>query len=204
MHTFSPRAIPVLALILALAPTPFAAPAQRLVADAAPVRAAPLAAPDYVIGPDDVLTIVFWRDKEMSGDVVVRPDGRISLPLLNDIQAAGLTPEELRESLVAAAGRLLEEPSASVVVKQINSRRVFITGEVGKPGPYALTGPMTVVQLIALAGGLNEYADTEHIVIMRVEIARTVAYRLNYRDLTKRKNLRQNIALQPGDTVIVP
>src|SRR5215467_14662660 len=124
---------------------------------------------DYVIGADDVLTVVFWRDKDMSGDVVVRPDGKITLPLLNDIQAAGLTPDQLREQVSKLAEHFLEEPAATVVVKQINSRKVFITGEVSKPGPYPLTTPTTVLQLIAMAGGLGEYAHKDEIVIMRSE-----------------------------------
>ena len=87
-----------------------------------------------------MLTIVFWRDKDMSSDVAVRPDGKISLPLLNDVQAAGLTPEQLRVQLTEAAAKFIEEPTVTVVVKAINSRKVFITGQVGKPGPYPLTG----------------------------------------------------------------
>ena len=159
---------------------------------------------DYVIGPDDVLTVIFWREKDISGDVSVRPDGRISLPLLNDVDAAGLTPEELRLRLTEAANELLEEPTVTVVVKQINSRKVFITGQVGKPGPYPLGGPMTVVQLIALAGGVHEYADEKNISIVRVENGKPVSLRFNYRDFKKRKNLQQNVELKPGDTIIVP
>ena len=89
--------------------------------------------PDYVIGPDDVLTIVFWRDKDMSGDVTVRPDGKISLPLFNEVQAAGLTPEQLRAQLTELAGKLIEEPTVTVVVKEINSRKVFVTGRSASP-----------------------------------------------------------------------
>lgn len=159
---------------------------------------------DYVIGPDDVLTVVFWRDKDLSGDVVVRPDGKISIPLLNDVQAAGSTPDQLRERLVEAANRYVADPTATVVVKQINSRKVFITGQVGKPGPYPLLSSMTVVQLIALAGGLTEYADSKNIVVLRPDNGRTASFRLNYKDVSKRKNLRQNIELKSGDTVIVP
>jgi polysaccharide export outer membrane protein len=159
---------------------------------------------DYVIGPDDVLTIVFWREKDLSGDVAVRPDGRISLPLLNDVEAAGLTPEALRLRLTEAAGKLLEEPTVTVVVKQINSRKVFITGQVAKPGPYPLNGPTTVVQLLALAGGVLEYADEKNIAIMRTENGQSVSLRFNYDQVKKRKNLEQNIQLKPGDTIIVP
>jgi polysaccharide biosynthesis/export protein len=164
---------------------------------------APLPA-DYVIGPEDVLTIVFWREKDLSSEVIVRPDGRISLPVLQDVSAAGLTPEQLRDSLTKTAERFVEDPNVTVVVKEINSRRVFITGQVAKPGPYNLTSPMTIVQLIALAGGLLEYADGKNIVIMRTENASPVSYRFNYKEVIERKNLKQNIPLKPGDTVMVP
>ena len=103
----------------------------------------------------------------MSVDAVVRPDGKISLPLLNDIAAAGLTPEQLRGQLTKAAAKYLEDPNATVVVKEIRSRKVFITGNVTKPGTYPLNGEMTVLQLIAVAGGLQEYADSSSIVVMR-------------------------------------
>ncbi len=160
--------------------------------------------PGYVIGTDDVLTIVFWRDKEMSADAVVRPDGLISLPLINEVQAAGLTPEQLRESLVKAASKFLEEPTASVVVKQINSRKVYLTGMVTKAGSYPLTGNLNVLQLIAEAGGLQEYADSKHIVIVRNEAGRETRFKFNYNDVVKGKNVEQNMTLKPGDTVIVP
>jgi len=160
--------------------------------------------PDYVIGPDDVLTVVFWREKDMSSEVAVRPDGMISLPLLNDVQASGLTPEQLRLQLTEAASKFVTEPTVSVVVKTINSRRVFITGMVSKPGPYPLSGPTTVTQLIAIAGGLHEFADSKNITILRTEGGRQVALRFNYNDVRKRKNLKQNIELKPGDTIIVP
>lgn len=159
---------------------------------------------DYVIGPDDVLTVIFWREKELSGDVGVRPDGRISLPLLNDVVAAGLTPEQLRVRLTEAADKYIEDPTVTVVVKQINSRKVFITGQVAKPGPYPLMAPTTVVQLIAMAGGVLEYADEKNITIMRTENGRPVSLRFNYKDVKKGKNLQQNIVLKPGDTVVVP
>ena len=172
----------------------------------AAIAAAPgvVPTPDYVIGPDDVLNVVFWRDKDISAEVSVRPDGRISLPLLNDIQAGGLTPLELRARITEEAKRYVEDPNVTIVVRQINSRKVFVTGEVAKPGPYMLTGPTTVLQMIATAGGLREYADSKNVVIMRVEAGRTVSYGFNYNEVTKRKNLRQNIELKPGDTIIVP
>jgi polysaccharide export outer membrane protein len=164
---------------------------------------APLPA-GYVVGPDDVLTIVFWRDKEMSTDVVVRPDGKISLPLLNDVQAAGLTPDQLRTRLVEAAGKFISDPNATVVVKEIHSRKVFITGNVAKSGTYPLSGDMNVIQLIALAGGLAEYADAKNIVVMRSHTGSPQSFKFNYKDVVKQKNVQQNILLKPGDTVVVP
>jgi polysaccharide export outer membrane protein len=159
---------------------------------------------DYVIGSDDILGIVFWRDKDMTTDVQVRPDGKISLPLLNDVQAAGLTPEQLRTSIRDKADTLLEDPTVSVVVKAINSRRVYITGQVGKPGIYALSDSTTVLQLIAMAGGVGEYADSKKIQIVRTENGKPTSHKFNYQDFVKGKNVSQNIELKPGDTVIVP
>lgn len=160
--------------------------------------------PDYVIGPDDVLGIVYWKDKDMTTDAHVRPDGRIALPLLNDVQAAGLTPEQLREKLTEESKKYMEDPNITVVVRQINSRKAFITGEVNKPGPYPLTSPTSVMQLIAMAGGLKEYANSKGIIIMRTENGRQISLKFNYKDVIAGKNLKQNVELKPGDTVVVP
>lgn len=180
---------------------PSAAPSSRSSSAAPGAASVPTG---YVIGPEDVLTIVFWRDKDMSADVVVRPDGKVSLPLLNDIDAAGLTPDQLREELVKRAATYMQDPNASVVVKEIHSRKVFITGNVAKPGSFPLAGEMNVMQLIALAGGLQEYADSKSIVVMRTENGRQIAHRFNYKDVVRQKHVEQNIQLRPGDTVIVP
>jgi polysaccharide export outer membrane protein len=159
---------------------------------------------DYVIGPDDALTVIVWREKEMSGDVLVRPDGKITLPLVNEVQAAGMTPDELRLILTKAVSKFVEEPSVIVQVKQINSRKVFILGQVAKPQPYPIMGPMTVLQLLTMAGGVLEYADAENIQIIRVEKGNQISFKVNYNDLKKGKNLKQNIELKPGDTILVP
>ena len=140
----------------------------------------------------------------MSTDAVVRPDGKISFPLLNDLQAAGLTPDQLRAAIEKAASKYMAEPNATVIVKAINSRKVHILGNVGKAGTYPLAGDMTVLQLIAQAGGLQEYADSKHITVMRKEDGKDVALKFNYKDVMKQKNMQQNILLKPGDTVIVP
>lgn len=160
--------------------------------------------PGYLIGPDDVLSIVYWKDKDMSSESQVRPDGKISLPLINEMHAAGLTPEQLRLKITEESKRFMEDASITVVVRQINSRKVFITGEVSKPGPYPLTSPTSVMQLIAMAGGLREYANSKKIVIMRTEGGRPVSLPFDYPAVTSGKNLKQNIELKPGDTVVVP
>jgi len=160
--------------------------------------------PDYIIGADDVLGIIYWKDKDMTSDARVRPDGRIALPLLNDVQAAGLTPELLRKKLTEESQKYMEDPSITVVVREINSRKAFITGEVNKPGPYPLLTPTSVMQLIAMAGGLKEYANSKGIIIMRTEKGRQISLKFNYKDVIAGKNLKQNIELSPGDTVVVP
>jgi polysaccharide export outer membrane protein len=157
-----------------------------------------------VIGAEDVLSVVFWRDKEMSAEVVVRPDGKISLPLLNDVQATGYTPEELRAVVEKAASKYIAEPSATVLVKAINSRKVYITGNVAKPGTYPLAGEMNVLQFVALAGGLLEYAESDGIVVIRRESGKDHYFKFNYNDVVRQKNVKQNIQLKPGDTVVVP
>ena len=187
---------------LAQVQTPAPAPAS---ADSSAARAAEVTLPPgYVIGPDDLLAIVYWKDKDMSSDAQVRPDGKISLPLINEITAAGLTPEQLRQKITEESKRFMEDASISVVVRQINSRKVFITGEVNKPGPYPLTSPTSVMQLIAMAGGLREYANSKKIIIMRTENGRPVSLAFNYPAVTSGKNLKQNVELKPGDTVVVP
>jgi polysaccharide biosynthesis/export protein len=159
---------------------------------------------EYLVGSDDVLSVIFWRDKELTADVSVRPDGKISLPLLNDIQASGLTPAQLKDRIVEESKKYVEDPNVTVVVKQINSRRVFITGEVKKPGPYPLTGATTVLQMISISGGLGDYAKSDKIMIVRNENGKPVSFRFNYKEVVEGKKLAQNIELKPGDTIIVP
>ena len=167
-------------------------------------NSAPVVLPKgYVIGPEDVLSIVVWREKDLSGDVIVRPDGMISLPLLNDVQAAGYTPEQLAVIVEKAAIKYVTDSDTTVIVKQINSRKVFVIGEVGKPGAFPLTSEMNVLQLIASVGGLNEYADKGNVMILRMENGKERRFRFNYKEVIEGKKLQQNILLQPGDTVLV-
>jgi len=176
-----------------------------------PAAPAPQVVPpaDYAVGADDVLVIMFRREKDMSAEVTVRPDGRITLPLINDLYVAGLTPDQLRARVTEEAKRFVEgDPTVTVIVKAINSRKVFITGEVGRPGAYPIADRMTVMQLISMAGGVSEYAKKKDIVIIREAGtrpgAKPLTFKFNYEDIQKLKNLASNIDLKPGDTVIVP
>ncbi len=180
--------------------------AQSQVGQAAaqPPQVAVDAPTDYVIGPEDVLGIVFWKEADISGDVTVRPDGRITLPVIGEMQVAGLQPEQLQVQILARASKYLAEPNVTVVVRAINSRRVFVTGRVTTPGGHLLKGPLNVMQAIALAGGLTEYADAKNIAVLRASNGRTTRFLFNYKDVAKGKNLEQNIPLLPGDTVVVP
>jgi polysaccharide export outer membrane protein len=186
---------------------PVQAPSAAAKPAGAPAPPAVVPPPGYVIGPDDVLTISLWKDTTVNGDVVVRPDGKISFAFLNEIQAAGLTPEQLRAVLTTAFSTYQQDPTVTLVVKQINSRKVYITGEVGRAGTYPLTEHMTVLNLISVAGGLSPYAHKDNISVLRVVNGVTVRIaKVNYEDITDGKTtaLRQNIELQPGDQVIVP
>jgi polysaccharide export outer membrane protein len=168
----------------------------------------PALPPNYVIGVNDVLTIQVWRETDVSGDVVVRPDGKITLHVGNDIVAAGLTTDELKVKVTEEMKRFYEDPAVTIQVKEIHSRNVFITGAVQKPGPYMLSGPLTVAQLIAIAGGLQEFADKKHVMLVSGSLkdkkGEPLTYVINYDELSRGKNVaKYNFELRPGDTVIV-
>jgi polysaccharide export outer membrane protein len=158
---------------------------------------------DYVIGAEDVLNVVFWSAKELSAEVLVRPDGKISLPILNDVPAAGMTPEQLGAAIVKAATKFVRDPSATVIVKAVNSRKVYVIGEVAKPGPFPLGSEMNVMQALAEAGGFLETAKKGDVVIVRNENGKEQRYKFNYNDVVRGKNIEQNIRLLPGDTILV-
>src|SRR5262245_46707951 len=138
---------------------------------------------DYLVGVEDVLHVVFWQDKELSAEVVVRPDGKISLPMLNDLPAVGMTPEQLAATVQEAAKKFSRNPGATVIVKEIRSRKVYVVGEVAKPGTFALGGEMNVLQAIAQAGGFLEDAKKDAVVIVRVENGQERRYKFNYNDV---------------------
>lgn len=201
MSMVSKAAAVVMAVALLVAsPTAFA----QGQATASRVITSPDASAEFVIGAEDLLTVLFWRDKELSGDVTVRSDGVITLPLVGDVQAAGRTPTQLSEDIRNLAARFLTEPVVNVFVRQVNSRKVYITGEVRMPGMYPLTSPRTVIQLIALAGGVLEFAKTSEITVLRKDGNVSRAFKFNYNNVARGKSLEQNLELRPGDTVVVP
>jgi polysaccharide export outer membrane protein len=165
--------------------------------------------PNYTIGPEDVLVITVWNEPEVSGETIVRPDGKITLKYGNDIIAAGQTTEGLKEKIIAELKREYEDPTVFIVVKAINSRRVYITGAISRPGAYALNGPMNVLQLISTAGGLQPFAKQKSIMLISAtqkgRDGQPLTIKINYADLMKGKNTaRNNPLLQPGDQLIVP
>jgi polysaccharide export outer membrane protein len=160
-------------------------------------------ATDYVIGPDDVLAVVFWKENELSAEVVVRPDGKISLPMLNDVQASGRKPEELADVLEKAALKYVRDPQATVMVKAIRSRKVTVIGQVSKSGSLPLSTGMTVLQAIGEAGGFTEDANKGAVVVVRIENGVERRYKFNYNEVVKGKNTQQNIRLLPGGTILV-
>jgi polysaccharide biosynthesis/export protein len=160
--------------------------------------------PAYQIGPEDVLDISVWKEPDVSRVVPVRPDGRISLPLINDVQAAGSSPQQLAKTISDKLRKYLNEPQVTVIVTQINSQRVFVVGEVLKAGAFPLIPGMTVLQALSSAGGFTTFADVKKIHVMRLKDGKHVELPFNYREVLKGDNADQNIKLEPGDTVVVP
>jgi polysaccharide biosynthesis/export protein len=159
---------------------------------------------DYRIGPQDVVRIDVWKEPDISRIIPVRPDGKISLPLLNDIQASGLTALQLGNAIREGLTKYLNSPQVTVTVTEINSRRVYITGEVTRSGALPLLPNMTVLQALSSAGGFTQFAKRKNIYVLRNEGGRQVKYPFNYVEVVKGKNDDQNILLLPGDVIVVP
>jgi polysaccharide export outer membrane protein len=160
-------------------------------------------APDYVIGADDTLHISVWKEPDLTETLPVRPDGKISMPLLNDITAAGLTPLQLRDEITERLKKYIADPRVTVVVTGMNSRRVFATGEVLHTGPLTLLPHMTVLQALAQAG-FTQFANPKAIYLLRIENGRQRKIPFNYKEVVKGDHPEQNIELKPGDTIVVP
>lgn len=158
---------------------------------------------DYVIGPEDVLHIAVWKEADLTATLPVRPDGKISLPLVNDVQAAGLTPMQLADALTEKLKKYVASPRVTVVVTAINSKRVYLVGEVGHTGAVPMLPNMTVLQALSSAG-MTQFANTKKIYVMRVQGGKQVKLPVNYRKLVKGEQMDQNYLLQPGDTIVVP
>lgn len=159
---------------------------------------------DYRIGPQDVVRIDVWKEPDISRTIPVRPDGKISVPLLNDVQASGLTAMQLAASLRDGLSKYLNNPQVTVTVTEINSRRVYLTGEVNRPGALPLLPNMTVLQALASAGGFTQFAKLKSIYIMRTENGKQVKHPFNYKEVVKGNLSEQNILLQPGDVIVIP
>jgi polysaccharide biosynthesis/export protein len=160
--------------------------------------------PNYEIGPQDVLDISVWKEPDLSRKVPVRPDGKISLPLLDDVQAAGLTPTQLAAQITEALKKFEKEPQVTVIVSEINSQRVYILGEVNRAGAYPLLPGMTVLQALSSAGGFTQFANPKKIYVMRNDNGKHVKLPFNYKDVINGKAADENIEVRAGDTIVVP
>jgi polysaccharide export outer membrane protein len=160
--------------------------------------------PNYSIAPDDVLTIDVWKEPEISRTVPVRRDGKISLPLLNDVQAAGLTPTQLGSEIVEKLRATIVHPQVTVIVAQMSSQRIYILGQVTRGGAYPLVPDMTVMQALSIAGGFTPYANVKKIHVMRKENGADRIFPMNYKEVSSGRKTEQNIHLKPGDTIVVP
>jgi polysaccharide export outer membrane protein len=160
--------------------------------------------PHYVIGALDILDVNVWKEADLTRQVPVRPDGKISLPLLNDVQAAGLTPTELAAQITKGLEKFMTSPQVTVIVSEINSQRIYILGEVGRVGAYGLLPGMTVLQAISNAGGFTAFADMKGVYVLRQENGKQVKLPFNYKEVISGKKPEQNIELKAGDTVVIP
>jgi polysaccharide export outer membrane protein len=168
---------------------------------AKPAAPAPSPSPGYVIGPTDVLRVIVWREPDLTLEVTVRLDGMITVPLLGDVPATGRSPRQLAASLAEELQRFIENPRVTVSVSQATSARVYVVGQMVKPGEFPLSGRMTVLKALALAGGFKEFAKPESIVIVRED---QTVIPFNYKRVTDGKDMSQNVLLAAGDTIVVP
>lgn len=164
----------------------------------------PGSAEGYKLQPGDVLQVVVWKETDLQSEVLIRPDGGISFALAGDMQAAGRTTDELRQELEARVRKLVPGAVVTVSVKAANGNRVFVIGKVNRPGDFALSRPIDVMQAISLAGGITAFASADRIRVLHRDGTKQNSIRFRYSEVAKGRNLSQNILLQSGDTVIVP
>ncbi|HPL62294.1 MAG TPA: polysaccharide biosynthesis/export family protein [Syntrophales bacterium] len=158
----------------------------------------------YVIGPEDVLFVHVWKEEDVSRTVTVRSDGKISLPIIDEVQAAGKTPVQLKEDLIRKFRGYIGNPSVAVIVNEANSFRVFVSGQVRNPGMYRLRSDTTLLQMIPAAGGFTDWADQKNIVLIRKEKDRDRRIEINFKKIVEGERKQSEIRLRPGDTIIVP
>lgn len=198
------RALLSIGLGMVLAGATQAQDAGKSASAPAPAAVAATTDASYRIGAQDVLKVDVWKEVELTRAVPVRPDGKISLPLLNDVQAAGLTAMELANNISEGLKKFINNPQVTVTVAEINSRRVYVNGEVTRPGAFSLLPNMTVLQALTSAGGFTQFARTNKIYVLRTEGGKQVKHPFNYKEVVNGKRPEDNIALQPGDTIVVP
>jgi len=168
------------------------------------VAQAPAQDSSYKIGPNDILTIFVWKETELSRDVTVMPDGKITYPLIGEIIAQGQTASELKKAIADKLQNFVTAPEVTVIVRESRSQVIYTIGKVTRPGPYPLAPGMTVMQALSAAGGFAEWADPKNILIVRREGGKETQLRFNFKEYTSGEKLEQNILLKPGDTLVVP
>ena len=172
--------------------------------NASPVQKTTPSDDSYVIGADDVLAVNVWKEPEISRAVPVRSDGKISLPLIGELQAAGQTPRQLEQGIAKGLQSYISEPEVTVIVQESRSQRINVLGTVARPGSYLLGGSTTVLDAIAMAGGFKDFAKQKSVYVLRTEGGRQKRLPFNYKEVIKGKNPEQNVRLLPGDTVVIP
>jgi polysaccharide biosynthesis/export protein len=196
---------PVIPATSAGPPKDVANAAQPAAADTLPPRVAQVRPDSYIIGSEDVLAINVWKEPEMSRSVPVRPDGMISLPLLGEIKAKGLTPVQLEDQISDSLKKIMSDPQVTVIVTAVNSLNFNIMGQVNRPGYFPLTRPLTVLDAIALCGGFRDFAKQKKIYVLRTgPDGKQERLKFNYKEVIKGRNMAQNIELRPHDTLVVP
>ncbi|MGB9122172.1 MAG: polysaccharide biosynthesis/export family protein [Candidatus Angelobacter sp.] len=182
-------------------PDPSAADVTKSADTSRPAEVVPAG---YVVGDSDIIRVNVWKEPEVSQTAVVRTDGNISLPLINEVKVSGMTPIQIQNMVAEKLKGFLNNPQVTVTVIEIRSKRAFITGEVARPGTYSLNAQTTILQLIAQAGGFTPFAKKDSIVVLRTEDGRQSRLKFKYNEVVQGKKTDQNIALHPGDTVVVP
>jgi polysaccharide biosynthesis/export protein len=171
---------------------------------AAPQTSTPLGGAEYLLRPGDVVQVFVWKEPDLTRDATVRLDGRITMPLVGDVEASGRTPQELGKDLTGRFQKLIENPVVTVSLTHANSSRFFVIGLVSQPGGFPLTGHVTVLQALALAGGFKDYAKTDKILVIRGGAGAAKATPFNYKKIEDGSDLTQNLTLQADDTILVP